>query len=160
MDKYIIIVSTSDNEVIQELNDYVCVSSLFGEGESITGCTLHPGFNRVKDMRIVNAAARYAETNEDVEVFNLTNFVFEETEVDMETRKRLPSVYHNVHIEDGSITVDGFTMPIRYKSGFTYRLLKSCVQTDDVEHFARFMQETVFYCNAKNIIKHVMQYGK
>ena len=72
-----------------------------------------------------------------------------------------PTVYH-INIGEDHITVNGYQMKVKYKSGYIYKLLKTYIGTSAPEDLAHFIQDESWKHSAcpKTICEHVIAHGK
>lgn len=143
MKKYLVI--CKNQEIANVLNDLIAVNSLFTEGKSYTD-----------DERVYNAVCAYVqEGSEGVKVYNLRDFEFVRDNIGL-----APKVYR-INIGEDHITVNGYRMKIKYKSGYTYELLKTYIGTSDPEELALFLQGEFWQCSGQpeKICKHIIVHG-
>lgn len=168
MKKYLII--CGNKESADKVNEFIAVNSLFAEGETITEPVARWGKSYTDDDRVFNAVLAYIqEGGEDVKVYNLREFEFVKDNIELykddEGRTQIhrlqPSVYR-VKVNEDSITVNGYTMNVKYKSGYTYKLLKTYIGTSAPEELAHFIQDEGWKRSGhpEKICKHVIAHGK
>ena len=168
MKKYLII--CENQESADKVNDSIAVSSLFTEGETITEHVARWGKSYTDDERVFNAVRAYIqEGGEGVKVYNLREFdvvkgnieLYKDDEGRTQIRRFAPTVYH-INIDEDHITVNGYTMKVKYKSGYTYMLLKTYIGTSDLEDLAHFIQDEGWSHSGcpEKICKHIIAHGK
>ena len=168
MKKYLII--CENQESADKVNDFIVVSSLFTEGETITEPVARWGKSYTNDERVFNAVRAYIqEGGEGVKVYNLREFdvvkgnieLYKDDEGRTQIRRFAPTVYH-INIDEDHITVNGYTMKVKYKSGYTYMLLKTYIGTSDLEDLAHFIQDEGWSHSGcpEKICKHIIAHGK
>ena len=168
MKKYLII--CENQESTDKVNDFIAVSSLFTEGETITEPVARWGKSYTNDERVFNAVRAYIqEGGEGVKVYNLREFdvvkgnieLYKDDEGRTQIRRFAPTVYH-INIDEDHITVNGYTMKVKYKSGYTYMLLKTYIGTSDLEDLAHFIQDEGWSHSGcpEKICKHIIAHGK
>lgn len=168
MKKYLII--CDNQESADKLNDCIAVNSLFTEGETITEPVAHWGKSYTDDERVFNAVCAYIqEGGEGVKIYNLRDFEFIEDNIELRKddegrtyiHRFAPTVYR-VNIDEDHITVNGYTMKVKYKYGYTYKLLKTYIGTWNIEDLAHFIQNEDWSHSGcpEAICKHVIAHGK
>ena len=168
MKNYIII--CENQETVNEVNDFIAVNSLFEKGETITDPVVRCGRSYTDDERVYNAVCRYInEGGEGVKIYNLRDFEFVKDNIELykdaegrtHIRRFEPTVYR-INIDEGHITVNGYRMKVKYKSGYTYKLLKTCISTSNIENLAHFIQDESWHYSGhqEQICKHVIAHGK
>ena len=168
MKNYLII--CGNKESADKVNDFIAVNSLFTEGETITDPVARWGKSYTDDERVFNAVRAYIqEGGEGVKVYNLCEFEFIKDNIELrkndEGRTQIhrlqPSVYR-VKVNEDSITVNGYTMKLKIKHEFTYKLMKTFVGTSSPETLAHFIQDEGWKHSAcpKAICEHVIAHGK
>lgn len=168
MKKYLII--CENQETANKVNDFIAVNSLFEEGETITEPVARWGKSYTDDERVYNAVCAYIqEGGEDVKVYNLRDFVFVKDNIELckddegrtQIHRLAPTVYH-INIDEDHIVVNGYQMKVKYKSGYTYMLLKTYIGTSDLEDLAHFIQDEGWSHSGcpEKICKHIMAHGK
>lgn len=168
MKNYLIICESK--EAAQMVNDYIAVNSLFSEGETITEPVARFGRAYTDDERVYNAVCAYIqEGGADVNVYNLRKFDFKKDNIELykdaegrtQIRRFEPTVYH-IEVAPDSITVNGYNMKIKIKSGYTYKLLKTYIGVSQTEDFAYFIQDESWKHSGgpAAICKHVIAHGK
>lgn len=168
MKKYLII--CENQETANKVNDFIAVNSLFEEGETITDPVVRWGRSYTDDERIYNAVCKYInEGCEGVKIYNLREFEFVKDNIELckddEGRTKIhrlsPTVYH-INIDEDRITVNGYTMQVKIKQEFTYKLMKTYVGTSSPENIAHFIQDESWRHSAgpKAICEHVIAHGK
>ena len=168
MKKYLII--CENQESADKVNDFIAVNSLFAEGETITEPVARWGKSYTDDERVYNAVCAYIqEGGEGVKVYNLREFEFVKDNIELykddEGRTQIhrlsPAVYL-INIGEDHITVNGYQMKVKYKSGYTYMLLKTYIGTSDLKGLAHFIQDEGWSHSGcpEKICKHVIAHGK
>ena len=168
MEKYLII--CENQETANKVNDFIAVNSLFEEGETVTDPVVRWGRSYTDDERIYNAVCKYInEGCEGVKIYNLREFEFVKDNIELrkddEGRTHIhrlaPTVYR-INIGEDHITVNGYQMKIKYKSGYIYKLLKTYIGTSDPEELAHFIQDESWKHSAcpQTICEHVIAHGK
>ena len=168
MKKYLII--CENKESADKVNDFIAVNSLFTEGETITESVARWGKSYTDEERVYNSVCAYIqEGGEDVKVYNLREFEFVKDNIELrkddEGRTQIhrlqPTVYR-VKMNEDSITVNGYTMKLKIKYEFTYKLMKTFVGTSSPETLAHFIQDESWKHSAcpKTICEHVIAHGK
>ena len=168
MKKYLII--CENKKSADKVNDFIAVNSLFTEGETITEPVARWGKSYTDDERVYNAVLAYIqEGGEDVKVYNLREFEFVKDNIELckddEGRTQIhrlsPTVYR-INIDEDHITVNGYTMKVKYKLGYTYMLLKTYIGTSDLEELAHFIQDEGWKHSGhpEKICKHIIAHGK
>ena len=168
MKKYLII--CENQETANKVNDFIAVNSLFEEGETITEPVARWGKSYTDDERVFNAVCAYIqEGGEGVKVYNLREFEVVKDNIELrkddegrtQIRRFAPTVYR-VNIDEEHITVNGYQMKVKYKSGYTYMLLKTYIGTSDLEDLAHFIQDEGWSHSGcpEKICKHVIAHGK
>lgn len=168
MKKYLII--CENQESADKVNDFIAVSSLFTEGETITEPVARWGKSYTDDERVFNAVRAYIqESGEGVKIYNLREFdvvkdnieLYKDDEGRTQIRRFAPTVYH-INIDEDHITVNGYTMKVKYKLGYTYMLLKTYIGTSDLEDLAHFIQDEGWSHSGcpEKICKHIIAHGK
>ena len=168
MKNYLII--CENQETANTVNDYIAVNSLFTEGETITEPVARWGKSYTDDERVFNAVRTYIQEGGDgVKVYNLRDFEFVEDNIELckddEGRThihRLSSTVYHINIGEDHITVNGYQMKVKYKSGYTYMLLKTYIGTSDLKELAHFIQDEGWSHSGcpEKICKHVIAHGK
>lgn len=168
MKKYLIICDSK--EAARKVNDLISINSLFTKGETITEYVVRWGRSYTDDERVYNAVCAYIqEGGADVRFYNLRKFDFKKDNIKLykdaegstQIRRFGTTVYH-IEVAPDSITVNGYSMKIKIKSGHTYNLLKTYIGVSQIEDFAYFIQDERWKhsgCPAA-ICKHVITYGK
>ena len=168
MKKYLII--CENQESADKVNDFIAVNSLFTEGETITEPVARWGKSYTDDERVFNAVRAYIqEGGEDVKVYNLREFEFVKDNIELrkddegrtQVHRLAPTVYH-INIDEDHITVNGYQMKVKYKYGYTYKLLKTYIGTSASEELAHFIQDESWKHSAcpQTICEHVIAHGK
>lgn len=168
MKKYLII--CENRESADKVNDFISVNSLFTEGETITDPVARWGKSYTDDERVYNSVCAYIqEGGEDVKVYNLREFEFVKNNIELrkddegrtQVHRLAPTVYH-INVGEDHITVNGYRMKVKYKSGYTYMLLKTYIGTSDLEELAHFIQDESWKHSAcpQTICEHVIAHGK
>ena len=168
MKKYLII--CENQESADKVNDFIAVNSLFEEGETITDPVVRWGRSYTDDERVYNAVCRYInEGGEGVKIYNIRDFdviednieLYKDTEGRTQIRRFAPTVYR-VNIDENNITVNGYQMKVKYKSGYTYKLFKTYIGTSDPEELAHFIQDEGWSHSGhpEKICKHIIAHGK
>ena len=168
MKKYLII--CENKKSADKVNDFIAVNSLFTEGETITEPVARCGKSYTDDERVYNAVRAYIqEGSEGVKIYNLREFEVVKDNIELckdnegrtQIRRFAPTVYR-VNIDEEYITVNGYQMKVKYKSGYTYMLLKTYIGTSDLEDLAHFNQDESWKHSAcpKTICEHVIAHGK
>ena len=168
MKKYLIICENQESS--DKVNDFIAVNSLFTEGETITDPVARWGKSYTDDERVYNAVCEYIqEGGEGVKVYDLREFdvvkdnieLYKDDEGRTQIRRFAPTVYH-INIDEDHITVNGYTMKVKYKSGYTYMLLKTYIGTSDFEDLAHFIQDEGWSHSGcpEKICKHIIAHGK
>lgn len=168
MKKYLII--CENQESADKVNDFIAVSSLFTEGETITEPVARWGKSYTEDERVFNAVRAYIQEGvEGVKVYNLREFdvvkdnieLYKDDEGRTQIRRFAPTVYH-IKIDEDHITVNGYQMKVKYKCGYTYMLLKTYIGTSDPEELAHFIQDEGWEHSGhpERICKHIIAHGK
>ena len=145
MKKYLII--CENQESADKVNEFIAVNSLFTEGETITEPVARWGRSYIDDERVYNAVCAYIQDGgKGVKVYNLREFEFVKNNIELckddEGRTHIhrlsPTVYH-INIDEDRITVNGYQMKVKYKYGYTYKLLKTYIGTSAPEELAHFI---------------------
>ena len=168
MEKYLIV--CENQETANKLNDFIAVNSLFTEGETITEPVARCGKSYTDDERVYNAVRAYIqEGGEGVKIYNLREFEFVKDNIELykddegrtQIRRFEPTVYR-VNIDENNITVNGYQMKVKYKSGYTYKLFKTYIGTSDPEDLAHFIQDEGWKHSGhpEKICKHIIAHGK
>lgn len=168
MKKYLIICGSK--EAANKVNDFIAVNSLFTEGETITEPVARWGNAYTDDDRVYNAVRAYIqEGGVSVQVFNIREFdvvkdnieFYRDAEGHAQIRRLPPTVYR-VNIDEDSITVEGYTMKVKIKREFIYKLMKTYVGISAPEDLAYFIQNEGSYHTPypKLICEHVIAHGK
>ena len=168
MKKYLII--CENQESADKVNDFIAVNSLFTEGETITEPVARCGKSYTDDERVFNAVRTYIQEGGDgVKVYNLRDFEFVKDNIELckddEGRTHIhrlsPTVYH-INIDEDRITVNGYQMKVKYKYGYTYKLLKTYIGTSAPEELAHFIQDEGWSHSGhpEKICKHIIAHGK
>lgn len=168
MKKYLII--CENQESADKVNDFIAVNSLFTEGETITEPVARWGKSYTDDERVNNAVRAYIqEGGEGVKIYNLRDFEFVKDNIELrkddegrtQIHRSAPTVYR-INIGEDHITVNGYQMKIKYKSGYIYKLLKTYVGTSDPEELAHFIQDEGWSHSGhpEKICKHIIEHGK
>ena len=168
MNKYLII--CENQESADKVNEFIAVNSLFTEGATITEPVARSGKSYTDGERVYNAVCAYIqEGGEGVKVYNLREFdvvkgnieLYKDDEGRTQIRRFAPTVYH-INIDEDHITVNGYTMKVKYKSGYTYMLLKTYIGTSDLEDLAHFIQDEGWSHSGcpEKICKHIIAHGK
>ena len=168
MKKYLII--CENRESADKVNDFIAVNSLFTEGETITEPVVRWGKSYTDDERVFNAVRAYIqEGGEDVKVYNLREFEFVKDNIELckddEGRTqihRLSPIVYRINIDEDHITVNGYQMKVKYKSGYIYKLLKTYIGTSAPEDLAHFIQDEGWSHSGcpEKICKHIIAHGK
>lgn len=146
MKKYLIICGSK--EAADKVNDFIAVNSLFAEGETITEPVARWGHAYTDDERVYNAVRTYIqEGGVSVQIFNMREFDVVKDNIELYTDiedhtqfRRLAHTVYRVNIDEDSITVEGYTMKVKIKRGFTYKLMKTYIGTSAPEELAYFLQ--------------------
>ena len=168
MKKYLII--CENQESADKVNDFIAVNSLFTEGETITEPVVRWGRSYIDDERVYNAVCAYIQDGgKGVKVYNLREFEFVKDNIELckddEGRTQIhrlsPTVYL-INIDEDHITVNGYQMKVKYKYGYTYKLLKTYIATSDPEELAYFIQDESWKHSScpQTICEHVIAHGK
>ena len=168
MKKYLII--CENQESADKVNEFIAVNSLFTEGETITEPVARWGKSYTDGERVYNAVCAYIqEGGEGVKVYNLREFEFVKNNIELrkddegrtQVHRLAPTVYH-INIDEDHITVNGYQMKVKYKYGYTYKLLKTYIGTSDHEELAHFIQDESWKHSAcpQTICEHVIAHGK
>ena len=168
MKKYLII--CENQESADKVNDFIAVNSLFTEGETITEPVARWGRSYTDDERVFNAVRSYIQEGGDgVKVYNLCEFEFIKDNIELrkydegrtQIHRLAPTVYL-INIDEDHITVNGYTMKVKYKYGYTYKLLKTYIGTSAPEDLAHFIQDEGWKHSAcpQTICEHVIAHGK
>lgn len=168
MNKYLII--CENQETANKVNDFIAVNSLFEEGETITEPVARWGKSYTDEVRVYNAVCAYIqEGGEGVKIYNLRDFEFIQDNIELykdaegrtHIRRFEPTVYR-VNIDENTITVNGYQMKVKYKSGYTYKLFKTYIGTSDPEELAHFIQDEGWSHSGhpEKICKHIIAHGK
>ena len=168
MKNYLII--CENQETANTVNDYIAVNSLFTEGETITEPVARWGKSYTDDERVFNAVHTYIQEGGDgVKVYNLRDFEFVKDNIELckddEGRTHIhrlsPTVYH-INIDEDRITVNGYTMQVKIKQEFTYKLMNTYVGTSSPENIAHFIQDEGWRHSVAPIAicEHVIAHGK
>ena len=168
MKKYLII--CENQESADKVNDFIAVSSLFEEGETITEPVARWGKSYTDDERVFNAVCAYIqEGGTDVKIYNIRNFdvvkdnieSYKDAEGCTQIRRLAPTVYC-VKVDEDSITVNGYRMKVKIKREFTYKLMKTYVGTSAPEELAHFIQDEGWSRSGhpEKICKHIIEHGK
>ena len=168
MKNYLII--CENQETANTVNDYIAVNSLFTEGETITEPVARWGKSYTDDERVFNAVRTYIQEGGDgVKVYNLRDFEFVKDNIELckddEGRTHIhrlsPTVYH-INIDEDRITVNGYTMQVKIKQEFTYKLMNTYVGTSSPENIAHFIQDESWKHSScpQTICEHVIAHGK
>ena len=148
MKRYAIIIK--DPKKVKVLNDKIATDSLFSHGETITCKPLLVGENYTDDVRIYNSAMDISDTWYP----ELLGYV---KAIDLSAFEYLGA---KVEITDDSITVDGYKMPLRFKSGYICKVNKTFIGTNDNSRFGTFLLDSNWIHEAKGIFEHIRHYGK
>ena len=168
MKKYLII--CENQESADKVNEFIAVSSLFTEGETITEPVARWGRSYTDDERVYHAVLDYIqEGGEGVKIYNLRDFEFVKDNIELckddegrtQIHRLAPTVYH-INIDEDHITVNGYQMKVKYKSGYIYKLLKIYIVTSDPEELAHFIQDEGWSHSGcpEKICKHIIAHGK
>lgn len=168
MKKYLII--CENQETANKVNDCIAVNSLFTEGETITDPVARCGKSYSDDERVFNAVCAYIqEGGEGVKIYNLREFEFVKDNIELrkddegrtQVHRLSPTVY-NINIGEDYIIVNGYQMKVKYKYGYTYKLLKTYIGTSDPEELAHFIQNEGWSHSGcpEAICEHVIAHGK
>ena len=168
MKKYLII--CENQESADKVNDFIAVNSLFTEGETITEPVARWGKLYTDDERVYNAVCAYIqEGGKGVKVYNLCEFEFVKNNIELrkddegrtQVHRLAPTVYH-INIDEDHITVNGYQMKVKYKYGYTYKLLKTYIGTSAHEELAHFIQDEGWSHSgcSETICEHVIAHGK
>ena len=168
MKKYLII--CENQESTDKVNDFIAVNSLFAEGETITEPVARWGKSYTDNERVFNAVRAYIqEGGKGVKVYNLCEFEFVKDNIELykdaegytQIRRLAPTVYC-VKVDEDHITVNGYQMKVKYKSGYIYKLLKTYVGTSALEELAHFIQDESWKHSSfpQTICEHVIAHGK
>ena len=168
MKKYLII--CENQEFADKVNDFIAVNSLFTEGETITEPVARWGRSYIDDERVYNAVCAYIQDGgKGVKVYNLREFEFVKDNIELckddEGRTQIhrlsPTVYL-INIDEDHITVNGYQMKVKYKYGYTYKLLKTYIGASAPEELAHFIQDESWKHSAcpQTICEHVIAHGK
>lgn len=168
MKKYLI--TCANKKSAEKVNDFVAVNSLFTEGETITEPVARWGKSYTDDERVYNAVCEYIkEGGEGVKIYNLRDFEFVKDNIELrkddEGRTQIhrlsPTVYH-INIYEDRITVNGYTMKVKIKREYTYKLMKTYVGTSSPEDLAHFIQDEGWKYSGrpKDICEHIIAHGK
>lgn len=168
MKTYLIICDSQ--AVADKVNDYITVSSLFTEGETITEPAVEWGYTYTDDERIYNAVRAYIqEGGTGATACNLRKFQYEKENFELykdeggRTQiRRFPPTIYNIEISDECITVNGYSLKIKKQYDYTYQLRKTFVGTSDAHALAYFIQN-VCWCHSgrpEQICEHVIAHGK
>lgn len=168
MKKYLIV--CENQETANKVNDFIAVASLFTEGKTITESVARWGNSYTDDERVYNSVCEYIkEGGEGVMVYNIRKFdvikdnieLYKDTEGRTQIHRFAPTVYR-VNIDEENITVNGYRMKVKYKLGYTYKLLNTCICTSDIENLAHFMQDEGWRHSGcpEAICEHVIKNGK
>ena len=168
MKKYLII--CENQESADKVNDFIAVNSLFTEGETITEPVARWGKSHTDDERVFNAVRAYIqEGGEGVKVYNLCEFEFIKDNIELrkddegrtQVHRLAPTVYH-ISIDEDHITVNGYTMKVKYKLGYIYKLLNTYIGTSAPEELAHFIQDEGWSHSGcpEKICKHIIAHGK
>ena len=168
MKKYLII--CENQESADKVNDFIAVNSLFTEGETITEPVARWGKSYTDDERVNNAVRDYIqEGGEGVKIYNLRDFEFVKDNIELrkddegrtQIHRLAPTVYR-INIGEDHITVNGYQMKVKYKSGYIYKLLKTYIGTSAPEELAQFIQDEGWSHSGhpEKICKHIIAHGK
>ena len=168
MKKYLII--CENQESADKVNEFIAVNSLFTEGETITEPVARWGKSYTDGERVYNAVCAYIqEGGEGVKVYNLREFEFVKNNIELrkddegrtQVHRLAPTAYH-INIDEDHITVNGYQMNVKYKYGYTYKLLKTYIGTSDPEDLAHFIQDESWKHSScpQTICEHVIAHGK
>ena len=168
MKKYLII--CENQESADKVNDFIAVNSLFAEGETITEPVARWGRSYIDDGRVYKAVCAYIQDGgKGVKVYNLREFEFVKDNIELckddEGRTQIhrlsPTVYL-INIDEDHITVNGYQMKVKYKYGYTYKLLKTYIGTSAPEELAHFIQDESWKHSScpQTICEHVIAHGK
>ena len=168
MKKYLII--CENKKSADKVNDFIAVNSLFTEGETITEPVARWGNSYTDDERVYNAVCAYIqEGGEGVKVYNIREFdvvkdnfeLYKDAEGRTQIRRFEPTVYR-VNIDENNITVNGYTMKLKIKHEFIYKIMKTFVGTSSPETLAHFIQDEGWSHSGhpEKICKHVIEHGK
>ena len=168
MKKYLII--CEHQEFADKVNDFIAVNSLFTEGETITDPVARWGKSYTDEERVYNAVCAYIhEGGKGVKVYNLREFEFVKNNIELskddegrtQVHRLSPTVYR-INICEDHITVNGYQMKVKYKSGYTYMLLKTYIGTSDLAELAHFIQDEGWSRSGhpEKICKHIIAHGK
>ena len=168
MKKYLII--CENKKSADKVNEFIAVNSLFTEGETITEPVARWGKSYTDDERVYNAVCAYIqEGGEGVKVYNLREFEFVKDNIELckdeegrtQVYRLAPTVYH-INIDEDHITVNGYQMKVKYKYGYTYKLLKTYIGTSAPEELAHFIQDEGWSHSGhpEKICKHIIAHGK
>lgn len=165
MEKYKITITSES--AIQELNEKIAIDSLFSVGEAINQDTLFYGDNYTNDERIYYSALEYSREHKGVQVQRLDTFVFVEgpykvyKDENGETQiKRFEPINHTFVVDDTYIQVDGYRMKIKTAPGYTYKLRKTFIGTDDITRLCGMFVSDFWEIDTQKIVNHVRQYGQ
>ena len=168
MKKYLII--CENQKSADKVNNFIAVNSLFTEGETITEPVARWGKSYTDDERVYNAVCAYIhEGGEGVKVYNLREFNFIKDNIelykDAEGRTQIhrlqPTVYR-VKVNEDNITVNGYTMKLKIRYEFIYKLMKTFVWTSSPENLAHFIQDEGWSHSGcpDNVCKHIIAHGE
>ena len=168
MKKYLII--CENKKSADNVNDFIAVNSLFTEGETITEPVARWGNSYTDDERVYNAVCAYIqEGGEGVKVYNIREFdvvkdnfeLYKDAEGRTQIRRFEPTVYR-VNIDENNITVNGYTMKLKIKHEFIYKIMKTFVGTSSPETLAHFIQDEGWSHSGhpEKICEHVIANGK
>ena len=168
MKKFLII--CENKQSADKVNDFIAVSSLFTEGETITDPVARWGKSYIDDERVYNAVCAYIqEGGEDVKVYNLREFDFEKDNIELYKDDKgytqihkLSTTVYRVTIDEDRITVNGYTMKVKIKREYTYKLMKTFIGTSAPEDLAHFIQDEGWKHSGhpEKICKHIIAHGK
>lgn len=168
MKKYLIICGSK--EAANKVNDFIAVNSLFTEGETITEPVARWGHAYTDDDRVYNAVRAYIqEGGVSVQVFDIREFEVVKNNIELYTDaeertqiRRLPPTVFRVNIDEDSITVNGYTMKVKIKREFTYKLMKTYIGTSAPEELAYFLQNECWEHSGRPdaICEYVIAHGK
>ena len=168
MKKYLIICETKKSA--EKVNDFIAVSSLFAEGETITEPVACWGRSYTDDDRVYNSVRAYIqEGGEDVKVYNLREFDFVKENIELYKDDKgytqihkLSTTVYRVTIDEDRITVNGYTMKVKIKREYTYKLMKTFIGTSAPEDLAHFIQDEGWKHSGhpKVLCEHIIAHGK
>lgn len=168
MKKYLII--CENKKSADKVNEFIAVNSLFTEGETITEPVARWGKSYTDDERVFNAVRAYIQEGcKGVKVYNLREFEFVKDNIELckddegrtQIHRLAPTVYR-INIGEDHITVNGYTMKVKYMSGYIYKLLKTYIGTSAHEELAHFIQDESWKHSSypQTICEHVIAHGK